>query len=57
MLGLKLTHDSKGDPSDHKHSPTRMWNMISSPATPTVCPEQESENFQSHNVKQIAVAT
>ena len=30
---------------------TRMWNMISSPATPTVCPEQKSENFQSHNVK------
>ena len=28
-----------------------MWNMISSPATPTVCPEQKSENFQSHNVK------
>ena len=25
--------------------------MISSPATPTVCPEQKSENFQSHNVK------
>ena len=29
---------------------TRMWNMISSPATPTVCLEQKSENFQSHNV-------
>ena len=29
---------------------TRMWNMISSPATPTVCLEQESENFQSRNV-------
>ena len=26
---------------------TRMWNMISSPATPTVCPEQKSENIQS----------
>ena len=26
---------------------TRMWNMISSPATPTVCLEQKSENFQS----------
>ena len=30
---------------------TRMWNMISSPATPTVCLEQKSENFQSRNVK------
>ena len=30
---------------------TRMWNMISSPATPTVCLEQKSDNFQSHNVK------
>ena len=29
---------------------TRMWNMISSPATPTVCLEQKSENFQSRNV-------
>ena len=29
---------------------TRMWNMISSPATPTVCVEQKSENFQSRNV-------
>ena len=32
-------------------NPTRMWN-ISSPATPTVCLEQKSENFQSCNVKQ-----
>ena len=29
---------------------TRMWNMISSSATPTVCLEQKSENFQSSNV-------
>ena len=29
---------------------TRMWNMISSPATPTVCLEQKSETFQSRNV-------
>ena len=29
---------------------TRMWNMISSPATPTMCLEQKSENFQSRNV-------
>ena len=29
---------------------TRMWNMISSPATPTVRLEQKSENFQSRNV-------
>ena len=29
---------------------TRMWNMISSPATPTVCLEQKSENFQSRKV-------
>ena len=29
---------------------TRMWNMISSPATPTVCLEQKSGNFQSRNV-------
>ena len=29
---------------------TRMWNMISSPATPTVCLEQKSENVQSRNV-------
>ena len=27
-----------------------MWNMISSPATPTVYLEQKSENFQSRNV-------
>ena len=26
---------------------TKMWNMISSLATPTVCLEQKSENFQS----------
>ena len=32
------------------HCTTRMWNMISSPATPTVCLEQKSENFQSRNV-------
>ena len=38
---------------------TRMWNMISLPATPTVCLEQKSENFRSrkwhyrcrHNLK------
>ena len=30
--------------------PTRMWNMRSSPATPTMCLEQKSENFQSRNV-------
>ena len=30
---------------------TRMWNMISSPATPTDCLEQKSENFQSCNGK------
>ena len=29
---------------------TRTWNMISSPATPTVCLEQKYENFQSRNV-------
>ena len=29
---------------------TRMWNMISSPATPTVCLELKSENVQSRNV-------
>ena len=29
---------------------TRMWNMISSPATPTVCLEQKSDHFQSRNV-------
>ena len=29
---------------------TRMWNMIASPATPTVCLEQKYENFQSRNV-------
>ena len=29
---------------------TRMWNMISSPVTPTVCLEQKSENFQSRNM-------
>ena len=29
---------------------TRMWNMISSPATPTVCFEQKSENLQSRNM-------
>ena len=29
---------------------TRMWNMITSPATPTVCLEQKSEKFQSRNV-------
>ena len=31
---------------------TRMWNMISSPAKPTMCLEQKSENFnfQSRNV-------
>ena len=29
---------------------TRLWNMISSPAMPTVCLEQKSENFQSRNV-------
>ena len=29
---------------------TRMWNMISSPATPTVCLEQKYENFQSRDV-------
>ena len=28
----------------------RMWNIISSPATPTVCLEQKSEHFQSRNV-------
>ena len=33
-----------------KLRPTRMWNMISSPATPTVCLEQKSDNFQSRNV-------
>ena len=27
-----------------------MWNLISSPATPTVCLEQKSENVQSRNV-------
>ena len=35
---------------DRRHMMTRMWNMISSPATPTVCVEQKSENFQSRNV-------
>ena len=29
---------------------TRMWNMISSPATPTVCLDQKSSNLQSRNV-------
>ena len=29
---------------------TRMWNMISLPATPTVCLEQKSENFESRNI-------
>ena len=29
---------------------TRMWNMISSPATPTVCLEQKTENSRSRNV-------
>ena len=29
---------------------TRIWNMISSPATPTVCLEQKSDNFHSRNV-------
>ena len=29
---------------------TRMWYMISSPATPTMCLEPNSENFQSRNV-------
>ena len=29
---------------------TRMWYMISSPATSTVCLEQKSDNFQSRNV-------
>ena len=29
---------------------TRMWNMISSPASPTVCLKQKSESFQSLNV-------
>ena len=33
-----------------KKNKTRMWNMISSPATPTVCLEQKSENLQSRNV-------
>ena len=32
------------------HTATRMWNMISSPATPTVCLEQKCENFQSRDV-------
>ena len=32
------------------HNASRMWNMISSPATPAVCLEQKSENFQSRNV-------
>ena len=35
---------------NRQHAGTRMWNMISSPATPTVCLEQKSENFQSRNV-------
>ena len=29
---------------------TRMWNMISSPATPKVCIEQKSDKLQSRNV-------
>ena len=29
---------------------TWMWNMISSPATPTLCLEQKSESFQSRNM-------
>ena len=29
---------------------TRMWNMISSLTTPTMCLEQKSDNFQSRNV-------
>ena len=33
-----------------KRYTTRMWNMISLPATPTVCLEQKSENLQSRNV-------
>ena len=32
------------------HTSTRMWNMISSPTTPTMCLEQKYENFQSRNV-------
>ena len=35
---------------DDQQIKTRMWNMISSPATPIVCLEQKSENFQSRNV-------
>ena len=33
-----------------KTNVTRMWNMILSAATPTVCLQQKSENFQSRNV-------
>ena len=37
-------------PHDNNQINTRMWNMISSPATPTVCLEHKPENVQSRNV-------
>ena len=59
FLENKNVHDYYTRQADQFHIPvakrnymqkTRMWNMISSPATPTVCLEQKSENFQSRNV-------
>ena len=35
--------------------PTRMWNMIPSPATPTVCLEQKSEYFKVQRDINVAV--
>ena len=59
FLENKNVHDYYTRQADQFHIPvakrnymqkTRMWNMISTPATPTVCLEQKSENFQSRNV-------
>ena len=50
-LQLMLWHGfDKQSLSNLKSIKTRMWSMISSPATPTVCLEQKSVNFQSRNV-------
>ena len=47
IMMMIIKHENNDNNDTNK---TRMWNMISSTATPTVCLEQKSENFQSRNV-------
>ena len=37
-------------------SVTRMWNMISSPATPTVCLEQKCEKSQHDVINAVTIS-